>query len=148
MQTGRVHCASAVQQDTAEQTLCILASILQQATRDATLYVVEAQRTVILPRDIELALKRLVLPGSAYWKRTDLSEEAQQLRTRLFASGDCSSESDEDWVTDIDDVWTQTARSPLTREMNAAPARFADWEPDIPFMKSLKQAVQCAMTRM
>jgi hypothetical protein len=37
--------------------------MLQQATRDATLYAVEAQRTVILPRDIELALKRLIYSG-------------------------------------------------------------------------------------
>jgi hypothetical protein len=26
----------------------------------------------------------LVLPGSAYWTRDDLSEEAQQIRHRLF----------------------------------------------------------------
>ena len=32
-----------------------------------------------MPRDIELALKRLVLPGSAYWTRDDLPKEAKQL---------------------------------------------------------------------
>ena len=52
--------------------------MMQQAAHDATLYCAEAKRMVIMPRDIELALKRLVLPGSAYWTRDDLSEEAQQ----------------------------------------------------------------------
>ncbi len=42
-----------------EQTLAILASMMQQAAHDATLYCAEAKRTVIMPRDIELALKRL-----------------------------------------------------------------------------------------
>eukprot|EP01047_Picozoa_sp_COSAG01_P127136 COSAG01_NODE_56370_length_318_cov_217.342466_1_plen_43_part_10 len=32
------------------------------------------KRKVIMPRDIELALKRLVLPGSAYWTRDNLPE--------------------------------------------------------------------------
>jgi|EP01047_Picozoa_sp_COSAG01_P054038 hypothetical protein len=56
------------------------ASMMQQAAHDATLYCAEARRTVILPRDIELALKRLVLPGSAYWSRDNLPEEAQRIR--------------------------------------------------------------------
>ena len=46
------------QQDMIEQTLAILASMMQQAAHDATLYCAEAKRTVIMPRDIELALKK------------------------------------------------------------------------------------------
>ena len=84
MRAGRANCMSNIQQDMIEQTLAILASMMQQAAHDATLYCAEAKRTVIMPRDIELALKRLVLPGSAYWTRDDLSEEAQQIREHLF----------------------------------------------------------------
>jgi histone H3/H4 len=65
LRAGRANCMSNVQQDMIEQTLAILASMMQQAAHDATLYCAEAKRTVIMPRDIELALKRLVLPGSA-----------------------------------------------------------------------------------
>jgi histone H3/H4 len=36
--------------------------MMQQAAHDATLYCAEAKRKVIMPRDNELALKRLVLP--------------------------------------------------------------------------------------
>ena len=82
LRAGRANCMSNIQQDMIEQTLAILASMMQQAAHDATLYMycAKAKRTVIMPRDIELALKRLVLPGSAYWTRDDLSEEAQQIR--------------------------------------------------------------------
>eukprot|EP01047_Picozoa_sp_COSAG01_P054305 COSAG01_NODE_5920_length_3955_cov_7.103502_4_plen_135_part_00 len=81
MRAGRATCISNIQQDMIEQTLAILASMMQQAAHDATLYCAEAKRTVIMPRDIELALKRLVLPGSAYWTRDDLSEEAAVTET-------------------------------------------------------------------
>jgi hypothetical protein len=50
-----------MQQDMVEQTLAIIASMMQQAAHDATLYCAEAKRTIVMPRDIELALKRLVL---------------------------------------------------------------------------------------
>ena len=90
LRTGRTNCVTNMQQDMVEQTLAIIASMMQQAAHDATLYCAEARRTVILPRDIELALKRLVLPGSAYWSRDNLPEEAQQIRHRLFV--DASSE--------------------------------------------------------
>jgi histone H3/H4 len=42
-----------------EQTLAIIASMMQQAAHDTTLYCAGAKRKVIMPRDIELALKRL-----------------------------------------------------------------------------------------
>jgi hypothetical protein len=90
-----------------EQTLAIIASMMQQAAHDATLYCAEARRTVILPRDIELALKRLVLPGSAYWSWDSLPEEAQRIRQRLFADTDASNEesdSADSWVTEIGDA--------------------------------------------
>ena len=141
MRTGRAACTSAAQQDFMEQTLAIIASMMNQAARDATLYTAEAKRTVVTSRDVELALKRLVLPGSAYWKRDDLSEETQRIRNDLFDS-DTSSDSDESWVVEVaEEAWTETEQSPLTREMNAAPAKFDAWEPDIPFMQALKRAV-------
>jgi histone H3/H4 len=43
-----------MQRDMAEQTLAIIASMMQQAAHDATIYCAEAKRTVIMPRDIEL----------------------------------------------------------------------------------------------
>ena len=92
LRTGRTNCVTNMQRDMTEQTLAIIASMMQQAAHDATLYCAEAKRTVIMPRDIELALKRLVLPGSAYWTRDDLPEEARQIRQRLFADTDASSE--------------------------------------------------------
>ena len=92
LRTGRTNCVTNMQRDMAEQTLAIIASMMQQAAHDATLYCAEAKRTVIMPRDIEVALKRLVLPGSAYWTRDDLPEEARQIRQRLFADTDASSE--------------------------------------------------------
>jgi histone H3/H4 len=144
LRTGRTNCVTNMQQDMAEQTLAIIASMMQQAAHDATLYCAEARRTVILPRDIELALKRLVLPGSAYWSRDNLPEEAQRIRQRLFADTDSSEESDsgDSWVTEIGDtVWSETAGSDLTREMNVAPALFDKWQPDIPFMHAVKSAV-------
>ena len=61
LRTGRTNCVTSMQRDMAEQTLAIVASMMQQAAHDATLYCAEAKRTVIMPRDIELALKRLVL---------------------------------------------------------------------------------------
>ena len=141
MRTGRGPFSSAAQQDFMEQTLAIIASMMNQAARDATLYTAEAKRTVVTSRDVELALKRLVLPGSAYWKRDDLSEETQRIRNDLFDS-DTSSDSDESWVVEVaEEAWTETGQSPLTREMNAAPAKFDAWEPDIPFMQALKRAV-------
>jgi histone H3/H4 len=83
LRAGRANCMSNIQQDMIEQTLAILASMMQQAAHDATLYCAEAKRTVIMPRDIELALKRLVLPGSAYYARGDLKlRETQALRRR------------------------------------------------------------------
>ena len=94
LRAGRANCMSNIQQDMIEQTLAILASMMQQAAHDATLYCAEAKRTVIMPRDIELALKRLVLPGSAYWTRDDLSEEAQQIREHLFTADSSGTESD------------------------------------------------------
>ena len=75
LRTGRTNCVTSMQRDMAEQTLAIIASMMQQAAHDATLYCAEAKRTVIMPRDIELALKRLVLPGSTYWTRDDLPQE-------------------------------------------------------------------------
>lgn len=141
MRTGRGAFSSAAQQDFMEQTLAIIASMMNQAARDATLYTAEAKRTVVTSRDVELALKRLVLPGSAYWKRDDLSEETKRIRNDLFDSG-TSSDSDESWVVEVaEEAWTETEQSALTREMNAAPAKFDAWEPDIPFMQALKRAV-------
>ena len=79
LRTGRTNCVTSMQRDMAEQTLAIIASMMQQAAHDATLYCAEAKRTVIMPRDIELALKRLVLQeigsllpvlapaGTRYW---------------------------------------------------------------------------------
>ena len=145
LRTGRTNCVTSMQRDMAEQTLAIIASMMQQAAHDATLYCAEAKRTVIMPRDIELALKRLVLPGSTYWTRDDLPEEARQIRQRLFADTDASSEesdSGDSWVTEVGDAeWSETARSDLTREMNAAPALFDKWQPDVPFMQAVKSAV-------
>eukprot|EP01049_Picozoa_sp_SAG25_P014421 SAG25_NODE_2546_length_1539_cov_19.854167_2_plen_156_part_00 len=54
LRAGRANCMSNIQQDMIEQTLAILASMMQQAAHDATLYCAEAKRTVIMPRDIEL----------------------------------------------------------------------------------------------
>ena len=144
MRTGRGAFSTAAQQDLMEQTMAIIASMMEQAARDALLYTAEARRTVVMPRDIELALKRIVLPGSAYWKRDDLSEDTKRIRADLFDSSTSSdSESDESWVLELppDEAWTETAQSALTREMNAAPAKFEDWNPDIPFMQALKRAV-------
>ena len=69
LRAGRANCMSNIQQDMIEQTLAILASMMQQAAHDATLYCAEAKRTVIMPRDIELALNVLretVLKYSQY----------------------------------------------------------------------------------
>ena len=90
LKTGRTGCVPDIQREMVEQTLAILASMMQQAAHDATLYCAEAKRTVIMPRDVELALKRLVLPGSAYWARDDLSEETREIRQHMFT--DASSE--------------------------------------------------------
>lgn len=146
MRTGRGAFSNAAQQDLMEQTMAIIASMMEQAARDALLYTAEARRTVVMPRDIELALKRLVLPGSAYWKRDDLCEDTKRIRADLFDSSTSSdSESDESWVVEPpNEVWTETAQSALTREMNAAPAKFEEWNPDIPFMQALKRAVNSA----
>jgi histone H3/H4 len=142
LRAGRVECIPDIEHDMLEQTLAIIASMMQQAAHDATLYCAEAKRIVVMPRDIELALKRLVLPGSAYWTRDDLSEEAQQIRHRLFVDASSEeSDSGDSWVTDVGGEWSETAESDLTREMNAAPALFDKWQPEIPFMHSVKQAV-------
>jgi histone H3/H4 len=142
LRAGRVECIPDIEHDMLEQTLAIIASMMQQAAHDATLYCAEAKRIVVMPRDIELALKRLVLPGSAYWTRDDLSEEAQQIRHRLFVDASSEeSDSGDSWVTDVGGEWSETAESDLTREMNAAPALFDKWQPEIPFMQSVKQAV-------
>ena len=53
LRTGRTNCVTSMQRDMAEQTLAIIASMMQQAAHDATLYCAEAKRTVIMPRDIE-----------------------------------------------------------------------------------------------
>jgi histone H3/H4 len=142
LRAGRVECIPDIEHDMLEQTLAIIASMMQQAAHDATLYCAEAKRIVVMPRDIELALKRLVLPGSAYWTRDDLSEETQQIRHRLFVDASSEeSDSGDSWVTDVGGEWSETAESDLTREMNAAPALFDKWQPEIPFMQSVKQAV-------
>ena len=147
MRTGRTACVVDAQQDMLEQTLSILASMMQQAAHDAALYCAEAKRTAIMPRDIELALKRLVLPGSAYWRRADLCAEARQIRQRLFEEDSEDSDSGDSWVMDVGDAeWTEAAQSDLTREMNAAPARFAHWQPDNPFMVAIKRAIVSATT--
>ena len=68
LRAGHAQCVSNMQHDMVEQTLAIVASMVQQAPHDATrYYCAEAKRKVIMPRNIELALKRLVLPGSAYY---------------------------------------------------------------------------------
>jgi histone H3/H4 len=85
LRAGRANCMSNIQQDMIEQTLAILASMMQQAAHDATLYCAEAKRTVIMPRDIELALKRLVLPGSAYWTRDDGGDGVEYVLLRILA---------------------------------------------------------------
>jgi histone H3/H4 len=59
LRAGRAKCVSNMQQDMVEQTLAIIASMMQQAAHDTTLYCAGAKRKVIMPRDIELALKRL-----------------------------------------------------------------------------------------
>jgi|EP01047_Picozoa_sp_COSAG01_P043041 histone H3/H4 len=131
LRAGRVECIPDIEHDMLEQTLAIIASMMQQAAHDATLYCAEAKRIVVMPRDIELALKRLVLPGSAYWTRDDLSEEAQQIRHRLFVDASSEeSDSGDSWVTDVGGEWSETAESDLTREMNAAPALFDKWQPE------------------
>jgi histone H3/H4 len=48
LRAGRANCMSNIQQDMIEQTLAILASMMQQAAHDATLYCAEAKRTVIM----------------------------------------------------------------------------------------------------
>jgi histone H3/H4 len=117
LRAGRVECIPDIEHDMLEQTLAIIASMMQQAAHDATLYCAEAKRIVVMPRDIELALKRLVLPGSAYWTRDDLSEEAQQIRHRLFVDASSEeSDSGDSWVTDVGGEWSETAESDLTRE--------------------------------
>ena len=50
LRTGRTNCVTNMQQDMVEQTLAIIASMMQQAAHDATLYCAEARRTVILIR--------------------------------------------------------------------------------------------------
>jgi hypothetical protein len=82
LRAGRASCMSDIQQDMIEQTLAILASMMQQAAHEATLYCAEAKRTVIMPRDIELALKRLVLPAVVLTGRAMTS----QRRHSRFAS--------------------------------------------------------------
>ena len=57
LRAGRANCMSNIQQDMIEQTLAILASMMQQAAHDATLYCAEAKRTVIMPRDTVLFFK-------------------------------------------------------------------------------------------
>jgi histone H3/H4 len=146
LRAGRANCMSNIQQDMIEQTLAILASMMQQAAHDATLYCAEAKRTVIMPRDIELALKRLVLPGSAYWTRDDLSKEAQQIREHLFTadSSDTESDSGDSWVTDVGDAeWSETAASKLTQVQmkETTPSfrhlkqiwRHEQWKPERPY---------------
>eukprot|EP01047_Picozoa_sp_COSAG01_P004547 COSAG01_NODE_151_length_23939_cov_24.482802_1_plen_141_part_00 len=111
LRTGRTNCVTNMQQDMVEQTsktLAIIASMMQQAAHDATLYCAEARRTVILPRDIELALKRLVLPGSAYWSRDNLPEEAQQIRHRLFVSRQCSANGVKPFFREFSVPWAVT----------------------------------------
>ena len=46
LRTGRTNCVTNMQRDMAEQTLAIIASMMQQAAHDATLYCAEAKRTV------------------------------------------------------------------------------------------------------
>ena len=47
LRAGRAQCVSNMQQDMVEQTLAIIASMMQQAAHDATLYCAEAKRKVI-----------------------------------------------------------------------------------------------------
>jgi histone H3/H4 len=139
------------QQDTMEQVMAVVASMMQQAVCDAAAYVAQAQRTVILPRDIELALKRLVLPGSAYWRNDALVEDTAAIRRDLF-----SGEDDDFQMVDAEDAevlpedvcWTEARGSTLACEMNAAPARFAEWKPDNPFMAAVKRATEHASATM
>tara|TARA_R100000388_G_scaffold80905_1_gene59565 strand:+ start:50 stop:523 length:474 start_codon:yes stop_codon:yes gene_type:complete len=150
LKSGRGNCVNHAQQDMLEQTMAILASMIQQAMQDAAVYCCEAERTVVMPQDIQLALKRLVLPGSAYWKREDLCEEAKQIRQEMFHSEPCAeagsgTDSDDSWVIEAGDAeWTEATTSPLAQEMNEAPRRFEAWEPNTPFMQAVKQAVKNA----
>ena len=54
LRAGRASCMSNIQQDMIEQTLAILASMMQQAAHDATLYCAKAKRTVMRRSTVNL----------------------------------------------------------------------------------------------
>ena len=145
MRTGRAPIGlTNAQQEVIEQVIGVLATMMEQALRDAAAYVQEAKRTVVMPRDVELALKRLVLPGSDYWKREDLCQTARTYRQEMFSNNSESASSEDEWIVDLASDWTEASGSQFAESMNSAPARFDAWQPEIPFMQALKRGIVSA----
>jgi histone H3/H4 len=148
MRTGLIQEPLNASQDAIEQVMGVVATMLEQAIRDAAAYAAQAQRSTVQPRDLELALKRLVLPGSEYWTNPELPAEAAAARAALCTPDSEASSDELDEPASGDpletEIWVQAEGSKLVDEMNAAPELFNAWNPDSPLLAALKRATEQA----
>jgi hypothetical protein len=137
--------------DMMEQIICLVTMLLNAAVKDASVYAQAANRKCVSPRDIHLALMRLVVPNSAFWTQEAFQADADAMHHMLFGE-ESGSDSDQDsdsaagpavLESEEEEDWVAAESScAVTTEMNEAEAAFTAWLPDGPLLQALKRATE------
>ena len=129
----------------------LLMIFMENAARDASQYASAASRSIVLPKDIVLALKRQAVPSGGFWNDPNLLQRFAENRQAMLADDDDDEDDDDDDESsegEGDDAasvpqWTAAPSdaSELCAGINAAEAEFAAWGPTTPMESIVRRAI-------
>jgi len=116
----------------------LLFTLLEKAMTNAAFYANEANRDIVTPGDIKIAL---MFEAHEFWNRDDIEEKVQEYKA--YTSDDDDSDDDPDEIEEVEDVEFSRATTlhPKTITMNHYYDSWSSWEPTDPTVIALKNAI-------
>ena len=147
MRTGQGSGGNARTEAMMPEIVSLTTMLLNASLKDAAVYAESAGRKTVAPRDIHLALMRLVVPNSVFWTAESFETDAAETRELLFGDYESDEEAETELpMADADDEvekWVPSDDvSQLAVEMNNAQTAFDAWHPDAPLLQAIKRATQ------
>ena len=113
----------------------------KNALRSAGLYTIHANRKIVTPKDIKLAM---MLEVFIYTKRPDFIDKCKQIKQKLYENDNMNDEEDieEEFITnDIEEYKESSCECVLCKSINDISPKWDSWNPQNKVEEILKKHI-------
>ena len=128
--------------DIVNDVAALVTALLQEAIRCADCYRAAAGRRRVHPRDINIALMHVALPGSCFWLDAEMPRKVEDISVALAEQSSGEEEEEEEEGAGCEE-WSQppAGASDLADAMHRSEQQFSLWHPEDGIMRHIRDAV-------